>query len=144
MFLQSLDYVISAEKKESLFNHLFPSFFPEMCICYCPLAFVLLCESGWRAGSRLDCALSFQLFHCPTHTLNTNALCSFIVIFSHTHTPLLSALFLPQAPGDRQEAEKCEWKHISFDFFLPFFLWACFFFFACSFSITKNLKHNVQ
>lgn len=68
---------------------------PQICVCF---SHRLLCES--EAGNSLDCALSFQLFHYPTHKLNNDALCFFCVFFtfilSHTHEPLSSAsVFLP-------------------------------------------------
>lgn len=75
-------------------------------------AFVLPCVREFRAGCSLDCALTFQLFHCPTQRPWQAAPLFFhchLHTQTHTHTSVFCC-FPSQASRDQQEAEKCEWK----------------------------------
>lgn len=89
-------------------------------------AFVLPCVREFRAGCSLDCALTFQLFHCPTQRPWQAAPlffhCHFIYTHKHTLTPLFSAV----SPCRHQEtnrrlknvSEKKKKRKILFVFFV--------------------------
>lgn len=111
-------------KPQHFTSWLFP---PQICVCF---SHRLLCES--EAGNSLDCALSFQLFHYPTHKLNNDALCFFCFLLSSSLIHM-NLLFFSQGSRDQQEAEKCEW------FFLFFFKFYIFY----SFSDILQLAYRI-
>lgn len=102
-------------KPQHFSSWLFPS---QICVCF---SHRLLCES--EAGNSLDCALSFQLFHYPTHKLNNDALCFFFVFFyfhlvSYTWTSKFCFCF---SPRDQETSRRL--KNVSdFLFYFIYFI----------------------
>lgn len=109
------------------------SFFSLKSVCFFRSAFVLR-AAEYRAGSSLDCTLTFQLFQCQHGNL-TRGPCSFIIVFS----PHTSVFFYRDQETNRR-LKNVSGK--SFSFFFNLMIWL--FCLSCFCDVTINSPDKGQ